>query len=169
MTLSSNSGRFRNKEIIFIYHTYIFAKRTCWIRCMVSLYANSSIVLELWRVEVVRTNIPMEVSSITFPSRVPLPDNSSDALWDECYRLSIFSPQEGGLIIWPPSVRPYVRTYVRPWTAISQKCMGQLVWNFRPRTGMVWGLFLEQHQLDFFQTWCRENSQHVCPFIFCSI
>ena len=26
----------------------------------------------------------------------------------------LISPQEGGLIIWPPSVRPYVRTYVRP-------------------------------------------------------
>ena len=25
-----------------------------------------------------------------------------------------FSPQHGGLIIWPPSVRPYVRTSVRP-------------------------------------------------------
>ena len=30
------------------------------------------------------------------------------------FLLCLFSPQEGGLIIWPPSVRPYVRTYVRP-------------------------------------------------------
>ena len=27
---------------------------------------------------------------------------------------ALISPQNGGLIIWPPSVRPYVRTYVRP-------------------------------------------------------
>ena len=27
----------------------------------------------------------------------------------------VFSPQNGGLIIWPPSVRPYVRTYLRTY------------------------------------------------------
>ena len=38
------------------------------------------------------------------------------------------------------SVCPSVRTHVLPWTAISQKCMDQIVWNFTPRSGMVWEL-----------------------------
>ena len=38
----------------------------------------------------------------------------------------------GGLIIWSASVLPP--------TAISQKRMDQIVWNFTPRSGMVWGL-----------------------------
>ena len=36
---------------------------------------------------------------------------------------------------------PYVHTSVRPsvlpWTAISQKCMDNIVGNFMPRSGMV--------------------------------
>ena len=56
MNRSSNIGRFRNKERVFIDETYIFAKKTCWLWCIVSSCANSSVVLELWRVEVDRTD-----------------------------------------------------------------------------------------------------------------
>ena len=81
----------------------------------------------------------------------------------------------GGLIIWRPSVHP--------WTAISQKCMGQLVWNFRPRTGMVWGLCTSNRFLISFKmaagpfaaqcTWMLSGSQWaLCQYRlanFCSL
>ena len=40
--------------------------------------------------------------------------------------MDIFSPQNGGLIIWPPSVRPYVRTYVR--TSVRGQRFLRSVW-----------------------------------------
>ena len=43
-----------------------------------------------------------------------------------CPNMSIFSPQNGGLIIWPPSVRPYVRTYVR--TSVRGQRFLRSVW-----------------------------------------
>ena len=57
MNLFSNIGRVLNKYRIFIDETHFFAKKTSRIVCIVSLYANSPIALELWRVKVDRIDV----------------------------------------------------------------------------------------------------------------
>ena len=55
-----------------------------------------------------------------------------------------------------------VCTSVLPWTAISQKCMDQIVWHFTQRLGMIWGLctlnrFLISFKMAAWRPWCKHT------------